>query len=845
MNLPHHSDNPTFLDRLLRWTLYALLVFMPLAFGAVDGWSETIVVLLCGVLAVGLALRCVLQGRDGALRTWAMVPLVAFVLLVALQLLPLPRGFVGTISPSTGQIKTDLLSDLPNADALLRQMTLSFYPHATRHALRIVLCASAVFCTVLTLFRRSRDMRRLMGVIAAIGAGVGLLALLQDATAARQIYWFVERENFIARAGTFINRNNFSQFMNLSIGCALGLMLALMAEGRHETEWALKPRVGMSRTIVQIRWLAGAIVIMAASIFISQSRGGMVSLLAAGSVTGILMGLSRRVPGRGWIMVPIALMLLISLMVAGLDKVAGRLATLHEAQEAAGARVQIIRDVWAGLIPKFPLLGVGLGTHEWVYPLVSRQTFANLAGHVENEYVQVLEEVGGIGLALMFAFLAIVLAAWIRSIRKLAKPIQSAAFGLGFGLIAVLIHSNSDFGQRLPAVACLSAVTCGLLINLSRKSGKKGNRGGAEEKRSAQRDSSTNSTSPRSPLPLRTSAVAFAVLIFCTFTWALIGATRWMMAETQWARTVQLEKFLTRENWIGNNDDYIELLLTAKSATEWQSDDVEYRHWLNVYRWYTVVRPDPATGRIIMDEQARAWARTIADEFNAARALCPTFGPAYCMAGQIELFVLDDPKGKAHIRRGFELAPYSPEACYVAAALDVKQGRADQSLPKAQRALLFSRNPDALLALYLGEANRPDLAQKLVEGNANGMLKLADRLAKDDRHRDLAVDIRLRAKAMIEQQAAEADAPAGTLAAMAHTSFEAGDFAAAEKWYARAISLEYANVDWHLARAKSLMALNRNDEAMREAQVCLRLRPYMPAAKAIVEQLSIKTTTRP
>ena len=37
-----------------------------------------------------------------------------------------------------------------------------------------------------------------------------------------------------------------------------------------------------------------------------------------------------------------------------------------------------------------------------------------------------------------------------------------------FGLIAIAIHSATDFGQRLPANGCLTATFCGLIIAMSR-----------------------------------------------------------------------------------------------------------------------------------------------------------------------------------------------------------------------------------------------------------------------------------------------------------------------------------------------------------------------------------------
>src|SRR5688572_15120949 len=94
---------------------------------------------------------------------------------------------------------------------------------------------------------------------------------------------------------------------------------------------------------------------------------------------------------------------------------------------------------------------------------------ALVTAHVENEYAQVLEEMGGVGLGLVLLFAGMVWWSWWRGMRAARVPVSPAAIGLGFGLLAVMIHSTADFGQHLPAVAGLSAVTCGVLVVLGQK----------------------------------------------------------------------------------------------------------------------------------------------------------------------------------------------------------------------------------------------------------------------------------------------------------------------------------------------------------------------------------------
>ena len=112
-------------------------------------------------------------------------------------------------------------------------MTLSFYPLATRAALRIVLVASVVFTAAVQVFNRTVFIKHLLLVITLVGGAMALLAVAQDLTHANAIYWLVPRDNYVATAGPFVNYNNYAQFANLALGSALGLMLARLTEAQR------------------------------------------------------------------------------------------------------------------------------------------------------------------------------------------------------------------------------------------------------------------------------------------------------------------------------------------------------------------------------------------------------------------------------------------------------------------------------------------------------------------------------------------------------------------------------------------------------------------------------------
>ena len=392
-------------DRIIEWLLISLLAFMPLAFGAVEAWSEEVVIALVAAISICFLLKLVFEKNTRPIWSWAYVPVALFILVAVFQLIPLPTSLVSAISPNTVATKKELLGDLPNSGALFKFMTLSFYPSATRHDLRLVLAVAAVFFVVANVYRRPDQIKRLLAAIAIIGGSIAALALAQNVLGNGKIYWIVATGYTKAYSGTFINHSHYSQFMNLSIGAALALIMVKLHESfisKRVTPAAVAKYVSSPQA--KLIWLlVGMIILGMTTVVISLSRGGMLSMLIAGAVTTLALSSHKSLRGHGWIIVLMALGAFSAVLLIGFDAVCDRLTTLRQLSQAEGGRWQIVKDI-ATAWTKFPLLGTGLGTHEVVYPMFDRATIPALASDAENEYAQAAVETGIVGLILLLAF---------------------------------------------------------------------------------------------------------------------------------------------------------------------------------------------------------------------------------------------------------------------------------------------------------------------------------------------------------------------------------------------------------------------------------------------------------
>lgn len=811
-------------DTLIEWLVVSLLLFMPLAFGVVHAWSEEIVLLLSGAILICFLLKHLCCRRVQMVWNWAYLPVGVFLIIVLIQLIPFPSGLLEILSPRTVALKNELLGGLSDSSFIGKTMTITFYKCATTHLLRLLLSLVAVFFVVVNVFRDPDRIKRLLMRIALIGGGIALLGLAQQAFGNGKIYWVIAGRNMEGYSGPFLCHSHYGQFMNLSMGAALAWVFVTLHEkfaarkltARQVLDYLFSPS---ARPL----WLLIAIITcQAVTVFASLTRGGMISMLAAGTFTMMLLTRQKSMHCRSWIMVTIALAAFTCVLYVGFDAVYDRLATLRDL-DAFKERWQIVKDLGASF-RQFPLLGTGLGTHAVIYPMFQTISTSAFFTHAENEYAQVLEETGLAGLLALLVFGVIIWIAFARNIRKTASPIHSAAYGLGFGLLAVLIHSLTDFGQHLPSNAFLSAVFCALLVSMASR----------KEQKAIPRQNSVNHCKSSG------CVIAFLVCSSALWLWMLTDADHARRAEAHWAKAVRTKRLLAADDWRGSESQYRDLISQVNAASAHQPGNVKYRYWLSAYRWYSIVAATQFDAEVeLIPAENLPQVRSLVDQLHAAIQLCPTFGPAYTLAGRIEESVLADDNGADKIRKGFQLAPSDPTACFEAALLDIREGKIEAAVRKFEKAVqsdssLFKYVVD----IYLNELSRPHLAIAAA-GNSIMRLDYMIMVLEEMQYDDLAARTAQKLHRLLQQRCLHEDVSAGDFALLAKICRTRQLNEQAVQYYHRALDLDYGQVHWRFTLARLLAKMNRTSDAMQEARICLRLKPRFDPAKKLIDELSV------
>jgi len=464
--------------------------------------------------------------------------------------------------------------------------------------------------------------------------------------------------------------------------------------------------------------------------------------------------------------------------------------------------------------------------------MFDRSAISAQAVYAENEYAQAIEETGLIGFTFLALFIIGVWHAYRKNIRSENGMIGAASLGLGYGILAIMVHSLSDFGQHIPANAGLTIISSALLVSLSRLDKTSGS--------SPQHRAPSIQASHR--LAIGIPAVIVVLLVGI---WVMIGANRSRVAEAHWRAAQTAKKQLEQNNWQGMDSQYMDLLTHATNAAKHQPRNIEYQHWLNVYRWRSISRyTDPNTGNILIFPETPAFTQQIIQELHQARTHCPTYGQALSIIGELEHIVLNDPNGLLHIFQAYELAPCDPGVCFLAATMHAELGQKEQAYEKLRRTVeldgAFFRNAAHICVYRLSD---PQLALELAGDTISKLSQVAQIRAEKDSKDEMVQEIGLIIKEKLITRSKQEDTPASVFASLAALHNREGDVDYAIENYQKALFLDHNQVSWRYGLAKLLQQKGLYEQAIREAKICLRLKPDYELAKQLIGDLSIAQTT--
>jgi len=438
------------------WTLVALAAWTLFAFAGAELWTTVPLVAAAVLLAFVVRPRIARPPRrvlDAAL--------AACLIVVALQLLPLPPGLRLALSPRVGALDQALWVGAPRDPQQAPASPLSIDVAATSVALALAVAFVCVFWSARETLARG-GVRTVSRGIAWTGLALAAVTLAQRATAPTRLYWYFPTV-FGAAFGPYRNRNDFATWVIMAIPTTVGY-IAARAESRQTDRGRSVPFA----TLVDADavWFAGSVSLMSAALLASLSRSGLMG--AGASLVSFLWLCRRRVgrSGRLRLLAASGLVLALALTYVQAGALTGRLDETLAA--GIGGRQTIWQESWA-MARDFPIIGIGAGAYGRGM-LVYQQTRNGFHfNQAHNEYLQLATEGGW--LLVVPILIALVSGAWQIASRLRADrtPIFWIRAGAASGLVAVAIQSIWDTGLRMPANAVLFALLAALALHDSER----------------------------------------------------------------------------------------------------------------------------------------------------------------------------------------------------------------------------------------------------------------------------------------------------------------------------------------------------------------------------------------
>jgi O-antigen ligase len=426
------------------WTLFAL--------AGRDAWAA--IPLIGGALLIA-ALQRPLVARRGTRVLDAA--LVACLLVPVLQVIPLRPAVREAIAPAAVAFdRSERIAD-PLAPPAARPLSID--PPATAWAIAAGVGLLCFVWSARTTFEEG-GVRLVARSVAWCGIALAPLVVVQQYTSPRLMYWRWQPPAANAYPyGPFVNRNDLACWLIMAIPLAAGYLIA-------HVESRLRPGGTRTMTIdrvldARLLWLAGAVVLMMATLLITVSRSGLAGIAAAACT---LLWLSRgrlTVRRRAWAFGALAAIGAAALSIANLGLMASR---LGEALDAAGGRVGIWRQTWPMARDFWPN-GVGIGAFAQAMVRYHRGSYLFYVNHAHNEYLQMLVEGG----ALFIVAGGIAALAGARIIgRRLdadRTPIFWVRAGAVGGLAAVAVQCVWETPLGLPANAVMVALLAAIAMH--------------------------------------------------------------------------------------------------------------------------------------------------------------------------------------------------------------------------------------------------------------------------------------------------------------------------------------------------------------------------------------------
>jgi O-antigen ligase len=206
------------------------------------------------------------------------------------------------------------------------------------------------------------------------------------------------------------------------------------------------------------------VIVMLVGLLFSRSRSGILGTMISLFFIALLAQL--RVRRKTWLL---GLFIFLAIAVSyglwiGLGPTLAHFERLGLGQKElqVATRLSFYKDA-LGIVRDYPWTGIGLGTFAFGFRHYQTDWLTYFVDHVHNDFVEFAAETGLLGAVLLFApivyLLVRMIIAFVTDSRRYRPSVLLGCVG---SVLAILLHSATDFNLQIPANAVILAVVLGI-----------------------------------------------------------------------------------------------------------------------------------------------------------------------------------------------------------------------------------------------------------------------------------------------------------------------------------------------------------------------------------------------
>jgi O-antigen ligase len=333
--------------------------------------------------------------------------------------------------------------------------------HATQSQLLKTLSLIEVFFLTMMLVNSRQHLRWLATALMLAGTFQAVYGSLMTITDADYIWNQPKTAYKGVATGTFINRNHLAGYLEMCLALGLGLLIATLEDNRAVT-WREFFRRIINTILGEKARTRIYLALMVIGLILSQSRMGNTAFFTSMMISGLIGLVLFRKSSRG-VVVLFASLLVIDIFLMGtffgIDKVQQRLASTSLDTEQR----LVVNELSLQIVENNPWTGTGLGTYYTAFPPYRDDQVSLFYVHAHSDLIEFPSELGLLGtlplaLLVIYSFITAIKV----QMRLRSRLLQAMGFSSAMAIIAIMLHSLTDFNLQIFANAATFMVILAL-----------------------------------------------------------------------------------------------------------------------------------------------------------------------------------------------------------------------------------------------------------------------------------------------------------------------------------------------------------------------------------------------